>query len=279
MSLAPWLRRWDLTPDGAAFATRSSRLQPVLWRGQPAMLKLALDPEEAAGGPLMDWWQGDGSAPVLALEPPALLLARAMGDRSLAALAQQDDDSASRILCDVAARLHASRTAPPPPLVDLADWFRPLTDRPWDEPLLARAAGTARALLADPREVRPLHGDLHHDNVKDFGPLGWRAIDPKSLLGERCFDFANLLRNPLGELPLRPRRLARQASIIAESAGLERRRLLGWTLALCGLSMAWSCDSAGRAPDLDVERALDPAVGALALAELDAGQAAAAQPG
>ncbi len=270
MSLATWIARWDLLPDGTAFSTPSSRLQPVLWQGRPALLKLAQDPEEAQGGALMAWWDGDGAAPVLALEPPALLLARARGRRSLVALARQDDDAASRILCAVAARLHAPRPAPPPPLVALADWFRPLTGRDWGDALMARAAATARALLAEPREVLPLHGDLHHGNVLDFGAGGWRAIDPKGLFGERAFDFANLLRNPLGDLPLRPGRFARQASVIAEMAGLEQRRLLLWALALCGLSVAWHHDSAGSGLAGDVERALDLAIGALALAALDA---------
>lgn len=41
-----------------------------------------------------------------------------------------------------------------------------------------------------------LHGDLHHGNVLDFGPLGWLAIDPKGLHGESGFDYANILSNP-----------------------------------------------------------------------------------
>ena len=45
--------------------------------------------------------------------------------------------------------------------------------------ILVRCAQTARALLAQPREVGVLHGDLHHGNVLDFGVRGWLAIDPK----------------------------------------------------------------------------------------------------
>lgn len=29
-----------------------------------------------------------------------------------------------------------------------------------------------------------------------FGERGWLAIDPKRLLGERSFDFANIFTNP-----------------------------------------------------------------------------------
>jgi aminoglycoside/hydroxyurea antibiotic resistance kinase len=45
-----------------------------------------------------------------------------------------------------------------------------------------------------------LHGDLHHGNVLDFGLRGWLAIDPKGLLGERGFDFANIFTNPISPI-------------------------------------------------------------------------------
>ena len=84
-----------------------------------------------------------------------------------------------------------------------------------------------------------LHGDIQHANVLDFGPRGWRAIDPKGLIGESGFDFANTFCNPDFALATSPGRLARQATVIAETAGLDRKRLLQWTLCYAGLSAAW----------------------------------------
>jgi streptomycin 6-kinase len=264
MSLAAWIERWALTPDGAAFSTPSSDLQPVRWHRQPAMLKVARQAEEAAGGALMQWWDGRGAAEVLASEPPALLLARAEGPRSLHRMALEgEDDAATRILCATAAGLHAPRKAAPPPLVPLKHWFEPLLAFGGE---FAEGAAVARSLLASQHDVRPLHGDLHHDNVLDFGAGGWRAIDPKGLLGERAFDFANLLRNPLGPLPTAPGRFARQATLIAEAAGVERRRLLQWTFAYCCLSAVWIIGD-GTAADAG-ELALDRAVATLAATEL-----------
>ena len=76
-------------------------------------------------------------------------------------------------------------------------------------------------------------------NVLDFGPRGWRAIDPKGLIGESGFDFANTFCNPDFALATSPGRLARQATVIAETAGRDRKRLLQWTLCYAGLSAAW----------------------------------------
>jgi len=127
--------------------------------------------------------------------------------------------------------------------------------------LLNLAAATARELLAEPRDVRVLHGDIHHSNILDFGPRGWLAIDPKGLLGERSFDFVNILRNPDDNVATKPGRFARQATVIAEAAGLDRVRLLKWTLAFAGLSAAWILAD-GDTPELDL------AVAELAAAEL-----------
>ncbi len=246
-NLARFAARWNLVPDGAAFATRSSELQPVRQDGRPAMLKLAHSLEEARGGRLMAWWGGDGAARVLAHHGPALLLERATGG-SLAGVA---DDEASRRICDVSRRLH-SRRAGTPPLAPLRRWFRALGPAAARHGgVLAEADAVARALLDEPRDPVVLHGDLHHGNVLDFGARGWLAIDPKGLWGERGFDYANLFRNPDAATALAPGRLARQAELVAGCAGLERDRLLAWVVAVAGLSAAWNL-SDGLPADADL---------------------------
>ena len=106
-----------------------------------------------------------------------------------------------------------------------------------------------------------LHGDIHHGNILDFGPQGWLAIDPKHLIGERAFDFVNILRNPDAQVALAPGRFSRQVTVVADAAGLDRARLLKWTLAFTGLSAAWILGD-GNQPELDL------AVAELAAAEL-----------
>ena len=96
------LARWSLSPDGAADHPHQ-HLLPVRQAGMPVMLKLATEAEERRGGESMIWWGGDGAARVLAHAGDALLMERAMGERSLVEMAQNDrDDEASRIICAVA---------------------------------------------------------------------------------------------------------------------------------------------------------------------------------
>ena len=247
-----YLACWNLVADGEAIDTPSSLVLPVRRGAELALLKIPREEEERRGGRLMAWWDGDGAARVLADDGHALLLERATGSRTLAAMvAAGDDDEASRILCAVAARLHAPRGAPPPELVPLSRWFQALGPAARAHGgLLAEADTAARELLASPRDVVVLHGDIHHGNVLDAGNRGWLAIDPKGLRGERAFDFVNILRNPDAATALAPGRFHRQVDLLADAAAVDRRRLLKWTLAFAGLSAAWHL--ADREPaDLD----------------------------
>ena len=235
-----YLKRWDLVVDGDAFVSRNGNLLPVRQRGMPAMLKISQVAEEQAGSLLMVWWDGEGAAPVLAHDGEALLMARALGSASLIQMVNDGrDEEATRILCGVAARLHAPRAKPTPALVALEQWFEAL----WQGAamhggILEHCASTARELLAAPRDVTVLHGDIHHGNVLDFAASGWLAIDPKGLYGERGFDYANLFCNP-DERALAPECFARRIEVVASVSGIERRRLLQWVLAWAGLSSTW----------------------------------------
>jgi streptomycin 6-kinase len=260
------LEAWGLVPDGDPIVTRSSRLLPVRRGREPAMLKIAVEPEEKWGAGLMIWWNGIGAARVIEHDDVAILLERATGGRSLADMASRGmDDEASLIICDVVAGLHAPRHSPPPKLVPLTHWFRaldPIATR--EGGILIRCAETAQALLTDPHEVVSLHGDVHHGNILDFDERGWLAIDPKRLKGERGFDYANLFCNPNHPVAAAPGRLARQADVVAKAAQLERTRLLQWVVAWAGLSAAWLVEDG---EDDHVEPTL--AIAEIAAAELD----------
>ena len=246
------MKRWQLVVDGEPIHTHSSDLLPVLLRGQPAMLKIARTCEEQRGNLMMAWWDGNGTAQVLEHDWAALLMERATDDCTLAYFARGSrDDDATRIICDVAARLHSHAAPPPAEAVPLSTWFRELLGGSAKGAAFAAAESTAADLLATHRDVVVLHGDLHHGNVLDFCGGGWRAIDPKGLLGEHAFDLVNMLRNPGLETAAAPGRLARQVSVIAHESGIECEGLIRWLVAFSGLSAAWHlADGDDPKPDL-----------------------------
>lgn len=146
----------------------------------------------------------------------------------------------TRILCGAIARLHVVKKPPPPDLIPLATWFAdlwPFAARHGG--LWTRAAEVAQELLGAPQDVVVLHGDIHHDNVLDFGARGWLAIDPKRVIGERGFDYANIFCNPDYATATASERFQCRLNVVVEESALERTRLLKWILAWTGLSAAW----------------------------------------
>ena len=258
--LRPWLGRWGLTPDGPAFRrSTGSVLMPVLKGGAPAMLKVASDEVERRAAEIMVWYAGEGAARVILHEDPALLMERLAGDRSLVTMATSGhDDEATQIICGVVGRLHAPRGPPPGHLPPLSRWFAALEPAARREGgVLAKSAAAAARLLAEPRELVPLHGDIHHRNILDGAERGWLAIDPRGAVGERGFDYANLFANPDiddahdpgVQIATSPETFERRLRLVAKLSGIDARRLALWALAYAGLSAAWTLED-GEMPEV-----------------------------
>lgn len=233
---------WNLSLDGEPLLTHTSKLLPVRYKNTPAMLKIATTSAESAGGQLMVWWDGEGAARILAHENNALLMERAIGEKSLTSMVKNhQDDEASRIICDVVAQLHANKKRPlPSSLVPLSHWFKALEIAAIQRGgIFIQAVEVARELLKSPQKEVVLHGDIHHENILDFGDRGWLAIDPKGLFCERYYDHADIFCNPNIDTATASGRLEKQVALIATLAGLDCVRLLKWILAYAGLSAAW----------------------------------------
>jgi streptomycin 6-kinase len=226
----PWIEAWNLTPDGKPFETEYTRslVLPVRQGTRPCILKIASAPEEIRGAVLMTWWNGNGAARVLAHGGSAILLERASSQDSLAEMSRRgDDDTSLSILCRTLAALHSPRIVPPPSnLSRLAEWFQDLHRFASADMLLARGSAIADDLLVSPRDEVVLHGDMHHENVLCFGDRGWLAIDPKGLIGERGYDYANIFRNPDQQTALAPGRFDARLEQVSAEAHLDPARLL-----------------------------------------------------
>jgi len=126
-------------------------------------------------------------------------------------------------------------------------WFRELfkkaaADRQAGiESIYVRGARLAESLLADPRDVRVLHGDIHHRNIRQSS-RGWLAFDPKGVVGERTYDCANTLCNPfpMTEIIHNENRLLTNAAILADALAIDLPRVLAFTYAYACLSASWS---------------------------------------
>lgn len=258
-SLERAIARWALRHPKFVIETASSVIFRVEGVGSASAALKLLKPEaggdEARGGALLDWYAGHGAVKVLGTARNAVLMEWLEGS-SLGDLARSgDDETATSILCEVVAKLHARRDAPPPDLMPLRRWFEALFKTNVDSwpagsrPIVARAVGIARELFGEDLPTQPLHGDIHHDNIWRSGN-DWLAIDPKGLIGDPAYDYANSFQNPVGAegLVLDAARVGRHAAAIAERTDLSRKRLLAWAIAHTALSGAWHIQDGNLAP-------------------------------
>lgn len=142
-------------------------------------------------------------------------------------------------------QLHSVPQDPPTGLVRLDHWFEALfakatADRQaGTESIYMRSAALAARLLADQREIRVLHGDIHHYNIRQSS-RGWLAFDPKGVVGERTYDCANTLCNPvMPELVHNETRLLTHAAILTDMLALDLSRVLAFTYAYVCLNASW----------------------------------------
>lgn len=270
MTTSAFPARWRLSSPQLIAETFSSRIWKVrLEDGSTAVVK-ALKPfddveDELRGAHYLSWRDGIGAVRLLDRDGQCMLLEYA-GETLLShVLDERGDAAATEIAAAVMAQLFSpSAMAPPPDLQPLRERFASLfakakADRDAGrKTAYGEAAAIADRLLADPHDIRPLHGDLHHDNIL-HGPRGWLAIDPKGVLGDPGFDAANMFYNPLDrdDLCLDPTRIAHMAAIFSRTLGQSPRRILDHAIAYGCLSAAWHAQDGN---DKDENRELSIAV-------------------
>jgi streptomycin 6-kinase len=238
---------WGLAAPRLLATTRTSRVYHALRGGEEVVLKL-LTPlgqaDESAGAAALRHFAGHGACRLLAADEGAHLLEYLPGETLVPVVQTQGDEAAALIIADVLNALHAAPPAVPGGLIALDVWFRALLEgRPHHE-LLATGAAVARALLAHPQDVRVLHGDIHHENIRHKPGRGWLAYDPKGLIGERAYDAANTFLNPcdMPRLVVNEARALRLLALMSERLRLEPGRLLRFVFAYACLSAAWSLE-------------------------------------
>ncbi|MGB3645401.1 MAG: aminoglycoside phosphotransferase family protein [Mesorhizobium sp.] len=265
-------RRWNICGEELIAETFSSRIWKVLRKDDSVAVVKALKPfddvgDELRGAHFLRWRSGDGAVRLLDVEGSDMLLEYG-GERLLTSVLDADgDDAATEIAADVLLRLHGPSQHPAPPqLQPLRQRFDALFARACkasgsgNDDSYRQAASTADLLLESTRSALPLHGDLHHDNIV-FGPRGWLSIDPKGVLGDPCFDAANLFYNPLDRdaLCADPQRITRMAKILSQALKLDLCRLLDFAFAYGCLSAAWHGED-GNEKDESRELAIASAV-------------------
>jgi streptomycin 6-kinase len=243
-----YLTIWGLADPRLLTQTMTSQIYTVRQAGETVILKLlaANETKEQTGALALRHFAGHGAVRLLRSDDGAQLMEYAPGDELVTLVERGQDEQATRVIAQVIAQLHAApQDGPTDGLFRLDGWFEALflqaaaDRRAGIGSIYVRGAAIAGQLLGDPREVRVLHGDIHHRNIRR-SPRGWLAFDPKGLLGERTYDCANTLCNPvMPELVHNEARLLANAAILADSLDLDLARVLAFTYAYACLNASW----------------------------------------
>lgn len=243
-----YLTAWNLSTPQLLTQTVTSHIFTVIHGAETVILKLlsSSETDEQRGALALRYFDGHGAVRLLRHDNGAQLIEFASGDELVKLVERGEDATATRIIAQVIQQLHSvPQDRPYDGLVTLDRWFDELfskaaSDRQAGfESIYVRAAPLAEKLLADSREIRVLHGDIHHYNIRQ-SPRGWLAFDPKGVVGERTYDCANTLCNPvISELVHNETRLLNNAAILADTLKIDLPRLLAFTYAYACLNASW----------------------------------------
>jgi streptomycin 6-kinase len=246
--LNEYLAAWDLSAPQLHKRTMTSDIYTVKRQAETVILKLfsPSETDELRGATALRFFEGHGAVRLLREDAGAHLLEYASGDELVTLVEAGEDGNATRIIADVIQQLHGvPQDRPTGGLVRLEHWFGALFKQAASDSHLGglsiyvRSASLAARLLADPQEIRVLHGDLHHYNIR-YSRRGWLAFDPKGVVGERTYDCANTLCNPvMPALVHNETRLLTNASILADALGLVLWRVLAFTYLYACLNASW----------------------------------------
>ncbi len=251
------------TPAGNVYdVTLAGGADAIVKQLKPKVLEDSL-----RGADFLTWRDGIGCVRLLAQSDDMLLMEHAGKTTLRDHLEVHGDEDATRIAAEVLREYHRpSDTPPPASLQPLERYFSSLfskAERDRKEGIpgpYAEAAELAEMLIANQQDIKPLHGDLHHENIV-HGPRGWLIIDPAGLIGDAALDVANMFSNPLDRFDLTrsEERIAAMAEIFADTLGRNVRTILRYGFAYGCLSAAWH-DEDDNAEERDNELAVAAAI-------------------
>ncbi|HAU77659.1 MAG TPA: streptomycin resistance protein [Agrobacterium sp.] len=212
------------------------------------VLKKKVLTDSLRGADFIEWRAGIGCVELLDRSDDILLMEHAGTETLRDVLFRDgDDDSTTEIAAEVLLRYHQPSEQPPPSsLLTLPLYFESLFRKAEQDrsdgidSAYIEAATRAQELIGQQRDIKPLHGDLHHENIMR-SDRGWIIIDPAGLIGDAALDVANMFSNPLDRFDLTrsEARIASMAAIFAKALQRDERLLLQYAFAYGCLSAAW----------------------------------------
>jgi streptomycin 6-kinase len=248
-------RRWHLTLS-SHFNNLSFNyvISAIRDDGTPAVLKLGVPNFELTSEiEALNAYDGRGVVRLLEAdsERGAVLLERLLPGNMLSTL--KDEEKSTRIAAEVLKVLwrHEPENHH---FKSIFNWAEGLNKIPFlfpqGIPIPSKLIDQAKSLFADlipsQNSKMLLHGDFHHYNVLSAGE-GWKAIDPKGIIGEPEFDLTPFLENEVDPKdPATMRKITeKRINLFCEVLGFDAKRVKNWLIAHSILSTWWLVEDHG----------------------------------
>jgi streptomycin 6-kinase len=175
----------------------------------------------------------------------AFLLEKLSPGENLKTVCAGNDQKAVEIAIEVMRAFWQKPPANPdfPRLENWFDDFKKAEKTPFDFNHLAKARRFFEELNSAHAPKMLLHGDFHHENILSTEREPFLAIDPKGIVGNRCYDISVFLINHarwLRDEPDLPQKLASAVEEFSEAFEIEPRNLRRWVFAHSVLSAWWT---------------------------------------
>lgn len=170
-SLENYCQRWKLDRPALLVRTFTSEIYKVEIGNKNAVLKVFNDKGkkfENKGAAVLRCLNGVGAALLLNADDGAHLLEFIDGSPLKTLVEQGSDDQATEVICDTLKKIHSYSGPIPGELISMERNFRSLFEKAREDSadaICKKGAEAARSLIASAREVRVLHGDVHHENI------------------------------------------------------------------------------------------------------------------
>ena len=261
MTLNSYLKAFAARNPAPLAQTPRANLWRVDTEDGPAVLKVlterGLKVGDMIGTDLLGLWGGEGAVRLIAQAKDALLMEWLQGPPLKDTTPYGRDELAVEVIAETALKLRRPATEG---FIDLKDHFGGVHTKAepssFPEPYgnaFSRAKFLWHELLKTTQESCLMHGDLNYDNIL-WSERGWCAIDPKGIIGDPCYEFSVVFRNPIGEeeRAAKPERMLTLAEGFATRAGLDKTRILQFGFAHVAMSLAYHFDRTGRLSETDL---------------------------
>lgn len=252
-----WLQQLPGLVNTIARSLGLSKLTPVtnlsynyvasgFQNGTPVILKVGLDFAALGKEALtLQYLKDHGVVKVLAAGDGFLLLEQAIPGNSLKAYFPGNDIESIRIAVNVMQHLHLASIPASHSFPHIQDWLSVLdNDQNIPHHYLEKARRLRNKLLQNLGKDVLLHGDLHHDNILQHS-TNWLAIDPKGVIGEKCYEVAAFIRNPMPHLIQQANVqeiIQKRISCFAAMLEIPQNRILSWCFVQAVLAWSWALE-------------------------------------